>query len=177
MPRPPAEFSPFTIARSGAWRSRSPGIASRRPLRPGLPTTSPTKRSFTRARLREGLDLRVRVAGARAALFDLGLPAVVARLADERLRRAEREVGQLLELDVLRHAPSDNPADVGHKDPAGGGRHTALGEVRVDRLAGLDPGHVQNQVHRVGVAVADVDLNFDVWLARGRLDHEPLPRV
>src|SRR5687768_14896277 len=101
MPSPPAEFSPFTIARSGACRSRSPGIASRRPLRPGLPTTSPTKRSFTGPRLRDGLDLRVRVAGARAALFEVGLPAAVARLADDRLRRAEREIGQLLERHVL----------------------------------------------------------------------------
>ena len=31
MPRPPAEFSPLATTRSGAWRSRSSGIASRQP--------------------------------------------------------------------------------------------------------------------------------------------------
>src|SRR5439155_148620 len=45
IPSPPAEFSPLAITRSGAWRSRSSGIAAASPARPGLPTTSPMKRT------------------------------------------------------------------------------------------------------------------------------------
>src|SRR3954463_9645267 len=49
IPSPPAEFSPLTTTTSGAWRSRSPGIARASPARPGLPTTSATNSTFIRA--------------------------------------------------------------------------------------------------------------------------------
>src|SRR4051794_6911927 len=47
MPRPPAEFSPFTTTKSGSCRSRSPGRSDSTACRPGLPTMSPTNSSFT----------------------------------------------------------------------------------------------------------------------------------
>src|SRR4051812_23219968 len=47
IPTPPAAFSPFTTTKSGSWRSRSCGSSSSSARRPGLPTTSPTKSSFT----------------------------------------------------------------------------------------------------------------------------------
>src|SRR4051812_38395466 len=47
MPRPPAEFSPFTTTKSGSWRSRNPGSSDSTACRPGLPTMSPTNSSFT----------------------------------------------------------------------------------------------------------------------------------
>ncbi len=61
IPIPPAEFSPLTTIRSGSWRSRSEGIVSRSPRRPGPPTTSPMKRS--------------RMAPTLAACFRASLPA------------------------------------------------------------------------------------------------------
>src|SRR5829696_8073236 len=47
MPMPPAEFSPFTITKSGWWASRIPGSSAASVRRPMPPTTSPTNRSFT----------------------------------------------------------------------------------------------------------------------------------
>src|SRR3954470_5377019 len=47
MPRPPAEFSPFTTTKSGSWRSCNPGSSDSTACRPGLPTMSPTNSSFT----------------------------------------------------------------------------------------------------------------------------------
>src|SRR5918995_2618926 len=46
-PTPPAEFSPFTITKSGWWASRIPGSSAASVRRPMPPTTSPTNRSFT----------------------------------------------------------------------------------------------------------------------------------
>src|SRR4051794_21725051 len=47
MPRPPAEFSPFTTTKSGSWRSCNPGSSDSTACRPGLPTMSPTNSSLT----------------------------------------------------------------------------------------------------------------------------------
>src|ERR1700710_1251398 len=49
MPRPPAEFSPFTTTKSGSCCSTSPGRSDSTACRPGLPTMSPTNSSFTGA--------------------------------------------------------------------------------------------------------------------------------
>src|SRR6185312_4321530 len=66
IPMPPAEFSPLTTIRSGAYLSRSEGIVSRSPRRPGPPTTSPMKSSRMAASLvgayRDGLCQAGRVA-------------------------------------------------------------------------------------------------------------------
>src|SRR3954451_11421978 len=47
MPSPPAEFSPFTTTKSGSCCSCSRGTSDSTACRPGLPTMSPTKSSFT----------------------------------------------------------------------------------------------------------------------------------
>jgi hypothetical protein len=44
MPRPPAEFSPFTTMKSSLSSSLSSGSSTETALRPGSPTTSPKKR-------------------------------------------------------------------------------------------------------------------------------------
>ena len=43
-PKPPAEFSPLTIVRSGASSARRPGSSAAMAARPGRPTTSATNR-------------------------------------------------------------------------------------------------------------------------------------
>jgi hypothetical protein len=48
MPEPPAEFSPLAMTKSRACRSRSWGTSPLTARRPGCPTMSPMKRSFTR---------------------------------------------------------------------------------------------------------------------------------
>src|SRR5918999_1665541 len=47
MPMPPEAFSPLTTTQSGSCRSRRPGSSASSTRRPGAPTTSPTKSSFT----------------------------------------------------------------------------------------------------------------------------------
>src|SRR3954454_974106 len=85
IPTPPAAFSPFTTTKSGSWRSRSCGSNSSSARRPGLPTTSPTKSSFTgkyRSRVALATDTAVLEAdglvkrfGDRVALRDVSLSA------------------------------------------------------------------------------------------------------
>ena len=47
MPEPPAEFSPLAMTKSSACCSRNLGSSSLTALRPGWPTMSPMKSSFT----------------------------------------------------------------------------------------------------------------------------------
>src|SRR3954452_19703496 len=69
MPRPPAEFSPFTTTKSGSCRSRNPGRSDSTACRPGLPTMSPTNSSFTGEAFchRRGLSFRGMQHGPAAA--------------------------------------------------------------------------------------------------------------
>ncbi len=46
-PMPPEAFSPLTTTQSGSWVRRSSGSSAASVRRPGAPTTSPTKSSFT----------------------------------------------------------------------------------------------------------------------------------
>src|SRR3954468_224845 len=85
MPIPPAAFSPFTTTQSGRCCSRSPGRRSASARRPGLPTTSPTNRSFTARHSPTPLPLPamallearalVKRYGARVAVSDVSLEA------------------------------------------------------------------------------------------------------
>src|SRR5690349_563088 len=98
IPTPPAEFSPLTITRSGACRSRSTGIASRSPWRPGLPTTSPMKRT------RMLLTLSARLTGmvdpeGTAAILERALAYPYAAPAGSYLYRDGAAV-ELLESDL-----------------------------------------------------------------------------
>src|SRR3954451_2070342 len=87
MPRPPAEFSPFTTTKSGSWRSFSPGSSDSTACRPGLPTMSPTNSSFTGAEaivgamqpVLEARDL-VKRYGEREALRGVSLSAEAGEL-------------------------------------------------------------------------------------------------
>src|ERR1043166_2123518 len=46
-PAPPSEFSALATTRSSEWRAISLGTSARTAATPGLPTTSPRKRTFT----------------------------------------------------------------------------------------------------------------------------------
>src|SRR5688500_9356085 len=99
MPKPPAAFSTLTTQKSTWWRSTSPGSSLRRTRRPGLPTMSPTKRSFTPARRslrvfdRTGLADHRHLDLARLGEVLLDLLGDVAREPDRLL------VGDLLAVD------------------------------------------------------------------------------
>src|SRR5688500_5770952 len=96
IPKPPAAFSTLTMQKSTWWRSTSPGSSLRSTRRPGLPTMSPTKRSFTPARR----SLRVLDRTGLADHRDLDLARVGEVLLDL-LGDVAREPDRLLVGDLL----------------------------------------------------------------------------
>src|SRR2546427_5333244 len=106
-PLPPAAFSPFTIARSIPRSARIAGTSAATACRPGLPTTSPTKRTLTSAGQRVDLiDGRVVCRDVRA---DLRSQAVV--LSDEvligRVHVRRKHARRVLRRDRLDAAVDD----------------------------------------------------------------------
>src|SRR5687767_13756828 len=132
MPKPPAAFSTLTTQKSTWWRSTSPGRSLRRMRRPGLPTMSPTKRSFTPARR----SLRVLDRTGLADDGDLDLPRVGEVLLDL-LGDVAREPDRLLVGDLL--AVHDD-ADLAARLDGEALLHAL--EARRDLLELLEPLHV-----------------------------------